>query len=147
MAGLTYDGIPSTRFDSSTFSGAEFQGVTGSFTNIRTGGSIVAQRINDGNGAVFSAIYGATTPGSPGLYGPLVQAGRVGPLIAATGSIVFPIAFTTRDYVVTLTPESPVADGLGSTVPYVSSGITHATTGCTINAGSPYIYSWIAVGR
>ena len=144
MAGLTFDGIPSTRNDSSTFSGTNFQGAT--FSGATFIGSFTG-RAGDSNGAIFSSIYGASTPGSPGTYGVIVQAGRVGPLIAATGSIVFPVAFTNRDYVVTCTPESPLADGLGSTVPSISSGITHATSGCTINAGSNFIYSWIAVGR
>lgn len=146
MAGLTYDGIPSTQTDSSNFSGTNVLGVTGSFTNVTVGGSIVAGRINDANNAVFSVIYGGTTPGSAGTYGARVQAGRVGPLIAGTGSIVFPLAFTNRNYVVSLAAEGPVADGLGSTVPYISSGITHATSGCTINAGSGYVYNWVAVG-
>lgn len=143
MAGITYDGIPSTQNDSSTFSGTNFQGTT--FSGATFIGSFTG-RAGDSNGAIFSSIYGATTPGSPGTYGVKVQAGRAGPLIAATGSIVFPVLFTNRDYIVTLSPESPVADGLGSTVPYISSGISHATSGCTINAGSGFVYNWIAVG-
>ena len=128
--------------------------ITGSVTsasqisglNVFAAGSGTFGRIGNANGAIFSSIYGATTPGSPGTYGVTVQAGRAGPLITTTGSIIFPIAFTNRNYVVAISPESPTADGIGSTVPYISSGITHATSGCTINAGSGYVYNWIAVG-
>lgn len=115
--------------------------------DIFAAGSLLASRLTEPNGAVFSSVHGGVTPGSPGTFGAIVQAGRVGPLIAATGSIVFPIAFTNRNYVVTLSPESPIGDGVGSTVPYTLSGVSHATSGCTITAVSGTAYLWVAVGR
>ena len=125
----------------SVTAGAQISGL-----NVFAQGSGVFGRVSTTDGAVFSSVYGAVTPGSPGTFGVTIQAGRVGPLIAATGSILFPRAFTNRDYIVSVSAEGPFADGLGSLVPYVSSGITHATSGCTINAGSGYVYNWVAVG-
>src|SRR3990167_1961399 len=131
MAGITFDGIPSTQTDSSTFSG----------TNFLVGGSVTANRIGDANGAIFTASLG-----SPGGFGAMVQAGFTGPLVNTTGSAVFARAFTNRDYIVTVSPITPLNDGLGSTVPYTLSGVSHATSGCTITGVSGTTYHWIAVG-
>ena len=141
MAGLTYDGIPSTQIDSTNFSGANAYHTIGSFTDIRAAGSFIGQRLNEPNGAVFTASLG-----SPGGFGAIVQAGFAGPLVNTTGSAVFARAFTNRDYIVTVSPITPLNDGLGSTVPYTLSGVSHATSGCTITGVSGTTYQWIAVG-
>ena len=101
----------------------------------------------DTGGRIRSVMYGAgETIGSPGTFGAFIQAGRAGPLINTTGSIVFGQAFTNRDYIVTVSPEDPTVDGIGSIIPVVVSGITHATSGCTITAQSGARYNWTAVG-
>lgn len=105
------------------------------------GGAAVVDSLNNDDGIVESNIIG-----SPAVYSSLVQAGFTGPLVAATGSAVFGKAFTNRGYVVTVSPATPVVDGIGSIVPQVTSGITHATTGCTIIGQSGASYHWIAVG-
>ena len=138
MAGITYDGIPSTREDSSTFSGTNFQATT--FSGATFIGSFIG-RPGDNNGAIFTASLG-----SPGGFGAMIQAGFTGPLLTTTGSAVFARAFTNRNYIVTVSPIDPLNDGLGSTVPYTLSGISHATSGCTITGVSGTTYQWVAVG-
>jgi len=129
MGGITFDGIASTERDSSIFSG----------TNFLVGGSVIAKRVNDSNGAIFSSNLG-----SPSTYGAFVQAGIAGPLLAATGSIVFGTNFSNQNFAITVTP-------IGSTVvpASVQSGTTiYTVSGVTINgqSGTNAIYSWIAVG-
>ena len=133
MAGLTYDGIPSTRSDSSTFSGTDFQGVTGSFTNVRTGGSIVAGRLNDGNGAIFS-----TSVGSTATYGAVVQAGSSMALLATTGSLTFGRVFADTNYYLVLTPTRSGTSPWGV--------LTNSTSGAEIYGASGGVYNYIAVG-
>ena len=128
------DGLASTQIFTSQVSGTESQHTTGSFTNLRVS-------------TIFSTAAGQVAVlGSAGTFGAIVQAGFTGPLLAATGSAVFGTAFTNRDYIVSVSPISPLNDGLGSTVPYTLSGISHATTGCTITGVSGTKYQWIAVG-
>lgn len=127
MAGLLFDGIPSTENDSSTFSG----------TNFLVGGSLVANRINDSNGALFSASVGSTA-----VYGAKVQAGTAGPLLAATGSIVFGTLFSNSNFVTVITPQVS-----GTLYPFIVSGTTtYSTSGITYGGQSGLSYNWIAVG-
>lgn len=130
MAGLQYDGIPSTQTDSSTFSGTSALGTTGSFTNIR--GTLTST-----DGAVYSAGVG-----SPITYGAIVQAGTAGPLLGATGSIKFGRQFTNASFIVTITPQVS-----GTLYPYVVSGTTtYTVSGITYGAQSGLSYNWVAVG-
>lgn len=147
MAGLAVDGIPSTQIDSSNFSGTNVYASTGSFvtvvsttgslTNIILGGSIIAGRLNDGNGAIFSADVG-----SPATFGAIVQAGTAGQLLAATGSIVFGRQFSNSSFIVTITPQTS-----GTLYPYIVSGTTTYTiSGVTYGGQSGLAYNWIAIG-
>ena len=130
MAGITFDGIPSTQKDSSNFSGTNVLAVTGSFTNVRG-------TFTNLNGALASAGIG-----SPITYGALVQAGVAGPLLAATGSIVFGRQFANATFVTVITPQVS-----GTLFPYVSSGTTtYTVSGITFGAQSGLAYNWVAVG-
>lgn|SRR3990167_79064 len=116
MAGLTYDGIPSTEIDSTTFSGANFYATDG-------------QLLSNGLG-------------SPATYGAKIQAGTAGPLLGATGSIVFGTQFADTSFVVTITPQVS-----GTLYPYVASGTaTYSVSGITYGGQSGLAYNWIAVG-
>lgn len=121
MAGLTYDGIPSTQTDSSNFSGT----------------NVTVSTITNANGTVQSAGVG-----SPITYGAIVQAGTAGPLLAATGSIVFGRQFSSTGFIVTITPQVS-----GTLFPYVVSGTTtYTVSGITFGAQSGLAYNWVAVG-
>ena len=140
------DGLASLQNFTSQVSGAEIQGTSGLFTQLdgtTLGGTniTVIGSVTDADGRLRNTILG-----SAGTFGAFVQAGTTGPLLAGTGSAVFGRAFLTRNYIVTVSPIDPLNDGLGSTVPYTLSGITHATTGCTITGVSGTRYQWIAVG-
>lgn len=132
MAGLTFDGIASTRIDSSVFSGASLQVTSVSGTNFNLAGSIT-----DTNGRLQSAALG-----SPATFGAFVQAGTAGQLLAATGSIVFGRAFSNSNFIVTITPQTS-----GTLYPYIVSGTgTYSTSGITYGGQSGLAYNWIAVG-
>lgn len=110
--------------------------------NLYAVGSLVAGRLTDANGVLLPASVGATGAGSPGSFGAFVQAGVAGPLLAATGSIVFGRAFANSGFVVTITPQVS-----GTLYPFVSSGTTtYTVSGITFGAQSGLSYNWIAVG-
>ena len=139
MAGLTYDGIPSTQTDSSNFSGTNFLGVTGSFTNVTLGGSVIAGRLSDGNGTLFSANVG-----SPATYGAIVQGGIVGPFTNGSLNITFGRNFADANYGI-----SVIALGSLAVLPYVFSGTSlHTTSGTWVGgqSGTNAIYGYVAVG-
>ena|SRR3990167_3156737 len=128
MAGLTYDGIPSTRIDSSTFSGTELLVTTLSGVNL-----LVAGSASDGRGRL--AVAGA---GSPVAFGFYVQAGSA---IASNVSVnvAFPQAFATIPRVVlTQAISGTNADGsyIGSTI----------TTGFIFFGPSGAAHNYIAIG-
>ena len=98
-------------------------------------------RLNNPNGQLLSTIVGMSPAGSPGTYGALVQAGVTGELLAATGSIKFPISFTSLPTVTVTCQRS------GTLFPYIVSGTgTWTTSGVTIGGQSGLAYNWIAVG-
>lgn len=141
MAGLL-DGIASSEKLSSVFSGTNVYASTGSFTNVTLGGSVTAGRLGDSNGPIFSASVGAAGAGSPGTYGTIVQGGVAGPLLAATGSIIFGRAFSNSSFVVTITPQVS-----GTLFPYIVSGTTtYTVSGVTFGAQSGLAYNWMAIG-
>jgi hypothetical protein len=110
--------------------------------NVFANGSLIANRINNANGALLPASVGNAAAGSPGLFGAFVQAGVTGQLLAATGSIIFGRAFSNGSFVVTVTPQVS-----GTLYPYVVSGTgTYSTSGITIGGQSGLAYNWIAVG-
>ena len=123
MAGITFDGIPSTRIDSSTFSG----------TNFLVGGSVTANRINDSNGAIF-----ASAVGSPSSYGAFIQAGSSMALLATTGSLTFGRVFTNTNYYLVITPTRSGTSPWGV--------LTNSTSGAEIYGASGGVYNYIAVG-
>lgn len=130
MAGITFDGISSTRHDVSTVSGAVGQATVGSYTNLR--GTYASTE-----GAVVSA-----STGSPATFGARVQAGVAGPLLAATGSLRFGTAFVSSDYALTVTGQT------SGTLPwFVLSGTgTYSTSGATVQGQSGLSFYWVAVG-
>jgi len=91
----------------------------------------------DNNGAIVS-----NSVGSPATYGALVQAGKAGPLLAATGSIVFGRQFADQTFVTTVTPSE------SGTLPWsVASGTTtYTVSGITVNGQSGLSFHWVAVG-
>lgn len=131
MAGLTYDGIPSTQTDSSFFSG----------TNLELAGSLISNRINNANGALFSASIG-----SPGAFGATIQAGSIATTAGSTATITFNRNFANAQYSMFLTPNA-LADGVGSVVPYLLSGTTTKTiSGANIVGAASTQYNYVAVG-
>jgi len=100
-------------------------------------GSLVAGRLNDGNGALLPS-----STGSPAVYGAMIQAGKAGPLLAATGSVVFGRQFSNQTFVVTVTPSE------SGTLPWsVASGnTTYTVSGITVNGQSGLSFHWTAVG-
>lgn len=126
MTGITFDGIASTQYLVSTESGSNVQATSGTF-----------QVVSNANGNLKSAGVG-----SPITYGALVQAGVAGPLLAATGSIVFGRQFADKTFAVTVTPR------LSGTLPWsVASGNTiYTVSGITVNGQSGLQFNWIAVG-
>ena len=116
-------------------------------TNVFASDNVIGSGVSSAEGGIQSVNYGADAAGSPSVFGAFIQAGRAGPLIAATGSIVFGKAFTTDDYIITISPESPIVDGLGSIIPIVTSGnLLHSVSGCTFAAQSGGKYVWTAIG-
>lgn len=130
MAGTTFDGIASTQRLSSEFSGAQVSATTGSLTNLR-----VTTLVS--TGAVQAGIVG-----SPATFGAFVQAGEGGPLLAATGSLVFGRAFTDSSYKLVVTAQESgtlhwkIASGTG----------TYSTSGATVAGQSGLKFNWVAVG-
>lgn len=125
MAGLTYDGIPSTRTDSSTFSGTTVLASVVSGVNFRIG-SIV-----DASGRLQSNNNGAT-------FGARIEAGSA---IASNVSVgvTFNTAFTAIPRVVIGVATSGTnADGsyIGSTT----------TAGFIFSGPSGLVHNFIAVG-
>lgn len=129
MAGITFDGIASTRTDSITFSGTTFQAAG----NIIAGGSVT-----DSSGKLQSASVG-----SPSTFGAFTQAGSTTTSAGATGSILFGKNFSTNSYYIALSPLG-FANGAGSTVPYVSG--VQTVSGVAITGAASAVYSYIAIG-
>lgn len=132
MAGLAFDGIPSTQTDSSNFSGTNVYATTISGVNYNITGSI-----SDANGRVTSS-----STGSPATFGAFIQGGQGGPLLAATGSVVFGRLFSSSAYSLVISPN------ISGTLPWsVASGTgTYSTSGATVNGQSGLFFNWIAVG-
>lgn len=124
------DGIPSLEVLSTLVSGTNTQATTGSFTNVRA-------TIANTDGTIYSAGVG-----SPITYSAIVQAGVAGPLLAATGSIVFGRQFANATFRTVITPQVS-----GTLYPYVVSGTgTYSVSGITFGAQSGLSYFWVAVG-
>jgi hypothetical protein len=131
MTGALKDGLSSLEILSDTFSGSNSQGVTGSFGTIR-----VTTLVATGQ------VTGGATVGSPSVNGAFVQAGEGGPLLAATGSLVFGRLFTDSSYKLVISPQ------ISGTLPWaVASGTgTYSTSGATVTGQSGLKFNWIAVG-
>ena len=105
--------------------------------NLFAQGSGTFGRIGNANGAIFPA-----STGSPAVFGAFIQAGKAGPLLAATGSVVFGRQFTNQTFVVTVSPSE------SGTLPWsVSSGnTTYTISGITVNGQSGLSFHWMAAG-
>ena len=127
MAGITYDGIASTRIDT----------ITGSGMYVYAGSAIV-----DGEGRIRSTVIGSATAQ---VFGGVLQTGSV---VTSAGSLAF-IAFgqpmpNTNYYVVASTTNPAAGDGTGSTCPAVSG--TRSTSGVSLIGAASSRYAWMAIG-
>ena len=134
MAGLTYDGIPSTQIDSSNFSGTNYLGETGSFTNVRG-------TFTDTLGALFSV-----GTGSPITYGAKIQVGIGSTNAGNSGVALFGTQFANTNYAITITPtRSYIGTGDHAGSPYYISGVRNVS-GALIIGPTGTTFAFIAVG-
>ena len=118
-------------FVGSVTSQSQFSGL-----NFFANGSFVGKHA-DANGLLNSASVG-----SPSVYGAFVQAGEGGPLLAATGSLVFGRAFSDSSYKLVITSQES-----GTLFWKVASGTgTYSTSGATVAGQSGLKFNWVAVG-
>lgn len=103
--------------------------------DIFANGSLVGNRINDTNGALFSIVTG-----SPAVYGPKIQVGTVATSAGSAGTIVFGTQFATNGWMGVLTAGS---DNAGE-CPYISG--TRNVSGAAIVGEASTTYNYIAVG-
>jgi hypothetical protein len=101
--------------------------------NLYANGSVVAPRINDSNGALFSVSVG-----SPSTYGAMIQCGSVVTGASSGATIVFGTMFSTNQYKVAF------GNVGGSEVAFVS-GTTNIS-GCAIVGAASQTYNYIAIG-
>lgn len=161
MAGITYDGIPSTQIDSSNFSGTNFYGSVGSIVGLRIGntatpGSITALNITT-TGSITEATgrLRSNTIGSPGAFGAIVQAGSFATTAGSTAAVAFRQNFTTANaYVFVAWPQSGLVSALqnaatAGSLNVVTSGTANNgknTSGVNVVGGASFTYDYIAIG-
>jgi len=104
-------------------------------TDVNVTGSLVGGRINDGNGALFSA-----STGSPASYGVKVQAGKVATTAGSTVTIKFGTQFANTNWKAVVTAGS-VNGAAGA---YIS-GARNVSGALLIGAAST-TYDYVAVG-
>jgi len=117
--------------------------ITGSVTaggqisglNLFAAGSLVAGRLNDGNGALLPVSVG-----SPASFGAFAQAGSVSTAAGSGATLEFGQQFNTAVYYVQLTA---AADNSG-VAPYVSGALN--VSGCEVVGEASTAYNYIAVG-
>ena len=141
MAGLTYDGIPSTRIDSSTFSGTAALFQTGSFaTALRVLDITSTGSITDAQGRLRSAVLGS---GTEGAFCGWVQAGSAATSAGSVGFAAFGQPTSNTVYYLQISPRGFVAGG-GSVVPFESG--TRSTSGVSFVGAASQDYSFLVVG-
>ena len=141
MAGLTYDGIPSTEIDSTNFSGTVALFQTGSFaTGIRALDTVNTGSITDAQGRLRSTLLGSATTS---VFGGWVQTGSAATSAGSVGFAAFGLPTSDTVYYLQLTPRAFVAGG-GSVVPFESG--TRSTSGVSFVGAASQTYSFIVIG-
>ena len=141
MAGITYDGIPSTEIDSSIFSGTTVLSAAGSFsTGIRILNQTATGSITDAQGRLRSAVLGSATTS---VFGGWIQAGSASTTAGSVGYAAFGQPTSDTNYYVILNGRA-YAGGVGSVAPWESG--TRSTSGVSFIGAASTVYNFIVVG-
>lgn len=137
MAGLTYDGIPSTQTDSSNFSGINIYASNISGIAIRVTTATFVNATN-GDGQLQSV-----SAGSPSTFGGWTYVGSATTGAGSLGTYVGGEDLPSTNYYVLFSPRN-FAAGVGSVVPYASG--TKSTVGGSFVGAASASYDYIIIG-
>ena len=141
MAGITYDGIPSTEIDSSIFSGTTALFDNGSFAaGLRPLNITAVGSITDSQGRLRSALLGSAITN---VFGGWIQVGSAATSAGSVGFAAFGAPTSNSVYYLQLSPRGFVAGG-GSVVPFESG--TRSTSGVSFVGAASQTYSFLVVG-
>lgn len=127
--------------------GADIVGTTSiSGLNVLAQASGIFARINDTDGALFSA---SVDSGTTGTFGPKIQIGSCVTTSVGFGSCIFNTLFADSRYWWSATASSGgtfLAVNAGSIVPMVSGILGLNPSGITFKGAASTPYSWVAIG-
>lgn len=140
MAGITYDGIPSTEVDSINFSGTNFYGSVGSIVTLRNTNYLGVGSVSDGQGRLRSTFLGS---GTVGAFGGWIQVGSAVTSAGSVGFANFGQATSDTNYYLMLTGRR-YADGTGSVAAWESG--TRSTSGVSFVGAASANYNFVVIG-